>query len=290
MDRFHKQFRKFEDLLKEKLNQKEKNELLFEAEEIAKEAGNILEKYWGKLSLIRQKQFYWDLVTEADMESEQLIISKITQKFPKHKILSEEAGLNDSGNGDFMWIVDPLDGTTNYTHQYPMVAVSIGLLYKNHPILGIIYNPILNELFKGAEGSGAYMNNQAIKVSQINELNKSLLATGFAYDRKETNDNNYAEFCHLTNMSQGVRRGGAAALDLAYVAAGRLDGYWERGLKPWDIAAGIVLVNEAGGKITSYESGPIDLSSGRILATNGTIHPLLSRELTTISRKKDNFP
>lgn len=275
--------------MKEKLNQTEKNELLLEAEEIAKAAGNILEKYWGKLSLIKQKQFYWDLVTEADMESEQLIISKIAEKFPEHKILSEEAGLKDSGKGEFMWIVDPLDGTTNYTHQYPMVAVSIGLLYQNQPILGVIYNPILKELFKAAEGAGAYLNNQPIKVSKINELNKSLLATGFAYDRKETNDNNYAEFCHLTNMSQGVRRGGAAALDLAYVASGRLDGYWERGLKPWDIAAGIVLVTEAGGRITSYESGPIDLSSGRILATNGKIHPLLSAELTSIAREKESI-
>lgn len=263
-----------------------KNALLASAVEIAIDAGSILEKYWGKLSSVRQKEFYWDLVTEADMESEQLILSKISENFPEHKILSEEAGLQGSADHEFMWVIDPLDGTTNYTHQYPMVAVSIGLLYRMQPVIGVIYNPILKELFTAAEGLGAFLNGQAIQVSKVAELNKSLLATGFAYDRKETKDNNYPEFCHLTNMSQGVRRGGAAALDLAYVAAGRLDGYWERGLKPWDIAAGIVLVNEAGGTITSYESGPIELASGRILATNGAIHQLLSNELVHISKEK----
>ncbi|KAF3362657.1 Inositol-1-monophosphatase [Chlamydiales bacterium STE3] len=275
--------------MKEKISQKEKEEWLLETENIALAAGNVLKKYWGKLSSIRQKQFYWDLVTEADTESEQLILSLLQEKFPEHKILSEEAGLKEKASGDFMWVVDPLDGTTNYTHQYPMVAVSIGLLYQQKPLLGVIYNPILNELFKGADGMGAFFNAEPLRVSGISELNKSLLATGFAYDRKETSDNNYAEFCHMTHISQGVRRGGAAALDLAYVAAGRLDGYWERGLKPWDVAAGIVLVNEAGGKVTSYENGPIDLTSGRILATNQAIHAALSYELIKVGKIKPRF-
>lgn len=256
---------------------------------MAKEAGHVLKKHWGRLSKITQKQFFWDLVTEADTESEQLVLSLIHEKFPEHQVLSEEAGLKGAENKDFMWLIDPLDGTTNYTHQYPMVAVSIGLLYRNEPVIGVVYNPILGELFKAADGLGAFFNEEPMRVSRVENLNQSLLATGFAYDRKETNDNNYAEFCHMTNLSQGVRRGGAASLDLAYVAAGRLDGYWERGLKPWDVAAGIVLVREAGGQVTSYENGPIDLTSGRILATNQHIHELLSHELIKVGKVKPRF-
>ncbi len=275
--------------MKEKLSENDKKGFLVEAEQIAREAGEVLKKHWGKLSKIIQKQFYWDLVTEADMESEQLVISKIQARFPEHQIHSEEAGLKDAESKDFMWLIDPLDGTTNYTHQYPMVAVSIGLLYRKEPVIGVVYNPILEEMFKAADGLGAFFNEKPMKASAVESLNKSLLATGFAYDRKETSDNNYAEFCHMTNISQGVRRGGAASLDLAYVAAGRLDGYWERGLKPWDVAAGIVLVREAGGQVTSYENGPIDLTSGRILATNQRIHEALSHELIKVGKVKPRF-
>lgn len=274
--------------MKEKILKKEKSALLKAAIEIAKNAGIILRKHWGKLSSIRQKQFFWDLVTEADMESEDSILKAIHAKYPTHSTLSEEAG-HGTVQSDFVWVIDPLDGTTNYTHQYPMVAVSIGILYQNTPLIGVVYNPILNELFTAAKGEGAFFNKKKIQVSLVETLDTSLLATGFAYDRKELQENNYAEFCHLTHLSQGVRRGGSAAIDLAYVAAGRLDGYWERGLKPWDIAAGILLVEEAGGLATSYESGPIDLHSGRILATNGKIHPLLSKELIKVGRVKPSF-
>lgn len=247
--------------------------------EIAIYAGGILRSYWGNLAKVRQKKYYWDLVTEADLASEAYIIQSLKENFPGHAILSEEAGLYHHEENPYQWCVDPLDGTTNFTHQYPMISVSIALLEHQIPILGIIYNPISDELFFASAGKGATLNGRPLRVSKVDYLEQSLLGTGFAYDRKETKENNYREFCHVTNLSQGVRRGGSAALDLAFVAAGRLDGYWERGLKPWDIAAGILLVQEAGGTCTSYEGGSIDLTSGRLLATNGLIHKLLIKEL-----------
>lgn len=257
----------------------EKAKVLKEAIEIALLAGEKLKSYWGKIAKVESKSYFWDLVTEADVASEQVILQELKKRFPSHDVLSEEAGFKEQTDHSYQWMVDPLDGTTNFTHQFPMVSISIGLLYQGTPIIGVVYNPILNELFEGAIGLHACLNGEPLSVSKVDSINQSLLATGFAYDRKETKDNNFAEFCRLTNMTQGVRRLGSAALDLAFVAAGRLDGYWERGLKPWDMAAGIVLVRQAGGEITSYEEGPIDLSSGRILATNGRLHKLLSAEL-----------
>jgi myo-inositol-1(or 4)-monophosphatase len=176
-------------------------------------------------------------------------------------------------------MVDPLDGTTNYTHQFPMVSVSIGLVQNGKPIVGVVYNPILNEFFEGAEGCGARRNGEIISVSKISTLTRSLLVTGFPYNRNEITDNNYAQFIRMTQISHGVRRIGSAAIDLSYVACGRLDGYWEKGLKPWDMAAGVVLVQEAGGKISSCDSTPFDLSKYDLLATNGLIHEMLSKEL-----------
>lgn len=256
------------------------------ATEAAKSGGAILEQFWGKLTSIQEKNFAWDLVTEADKKSEEAIIKILKTEYPNHSILAEESGLHTIEGTDYAWVVDPLDGTTNYTHQYPMVSVSIALLHKGKPIVGVVYNPIHRELFQAAEGLGATLNQKKIAVSKVDNLSHSLLATGFAYDRKDTIDNNYTEFCHVTHLSQGVRRGGSAALDLAYVAAGRLDGFWERGLKPWDIAAGIILIQEAGGKISSYEGEPIIIESGRILATNGMIHNLLSEELIRAHNQK----
>lgn len=252
---------------------------------IALKAGEILRSYWGNVSEVKTKQFYWDLVTEADLASESFIINALKNEFSEHSILSEEAGLIPGASSSHQWVIDPLDGTTNFTHQYPMIAISIGLLIDQVPEVAVVYNPITGELFSASKGRGATLNGKAIHVSSISQLEQSLLGTGFAYDRKETKENNYAEFCHITNISQGVRRGGSAALDLAYVAAGRLDGYWERGLKPWDLAAGILLVQEAGGLYTSYEGEPAILDSGRILATNGKIHSLLKDELKTIAKR-----
>lgn len=249
------------------------------ATQAAQAGGAVLKLFWGNLHEVREKRFSGDLVTEADQQSEQAILQQLSHHFPKHQILAEESGLTSQQQSDFMWAVDPLDGTTNYAHQYPMVAVSIGLLYRQNPILGVIYNPFTAEIYQAAKGLGATLNQKSIHVSKVTTLKESLLATGFAYDRRTTADNNYAEFCHLTHQTQGVRRAGAASLDLAYVACGRLDGYWERGLKPWDLAAGVILVKEAGGEVSGYQLEPLDLSSGRILATNGHLHTLISQEL-----------
>ncbi len=244
----------------------------------ARQGADILLHFWGKLKKIEEKSA-GNLVTEADRLSEQKIIEVIKSHFPDHQILAEESGLSSPRSSEYLWAIDPLDGTTNYAHQYPTAAVSIGLIYQNQAILGVIYNPFQGELYCAAKGLGATLNNKAIHVSTTSELSKSLLATGFAYDRNETTDNNYREFCHLTSLTQGVRRAGAASLDLAYVACGRIDGYWERGLKPWDIAAGIILVEEAGGQVSNYNSTPLNFQSGRILATNHHLHSALSQEL-----------
>ena len=248
-------------------------------------AGVVLQDYLGKLEdAITEKGRPGDLVTAADKASEQVILEVLRRHFPQHSILAEESGKLGNQDNDFLWAIDPLDGTTNYAHQYPCFAISIGLLIQGVPKVGVIYDPFHNELFRAAAGLGATRNRRPIQVSQTAELGKSLLVSGFAYDRRETTDNNYAEFCHLTHLTQGVRRGGAAALDLAYVACGRVDGYWERGIAPWDVAAGIILVQEAGGKVTAYDGTPIKIESGRILATNGHLHDSLSQELIKVPR------
>ncbi|MGB8699000.1 MAG: inositol monophosphatase family protein [Thermosynechococcaceae cyanobacterium] len=252
------------------------------ATEAALAAGAILQTFWGKLTSVQEKGRSGDLVTEADAAAEAAVLQILQRHFPDHRILAEESGAQGNPESRFLWAVDPLDGTTNYAHQYPFSATSIALLIDGIPHVGVIFDPFHQELFRAAKGLGATRNRQPIAVSQTHELSKSLLVTGFAYDRRETTDNNYAEFCHLTHLTQGVRRAGAASIDLAYVACGRLDGYWERGLSPWDIAAGVVLVEEAGGKVTAYDQGPLDLSSGRILATNGQIHGALSAQLLTV--------
>lgn len=270
------------------MNKDEIQHALKTAQSIALEAGEILKKYWGNLHHIERKTFAWDLVTEADKESEKLIRERINASFPHHNLLCEESGLTETEETDYLWCVDPLDGTTNYTHQYPMVSVSIALLEKGNPLVGVIYNPVHNELFSAGLGLGAQLNGQKIAVSTVEDLETSLLVTGFSYDRKTAVETNYREFCYLTHLTQGVRRGGSAALDLAYVAAGRVDGYWERGLQPWDIAAGTLIVQEAGGLVTLYNKEPIDLFSGKILATNKKIHTPLSDAIQ--QAKTANFP
>jgi myo-inositol-1(or 4)-monophosphatase len=249
------------------------------ATEAALAAGVVLQAYWGKLESIVEKGRPGDLVTEADKQSEAVIIELIQRYFPEHSILAEETGQYGNVDAEYLWAIDPLDGTTNYAHQYPFSAASIGLLINGVPVIGAIFDPFHKELFRGGVGLGATCNDRSIHVSQTPNLAQSLLVTGFAYDRRETPDNNYQEFCYLTHMTQGVRRGGAAAVDLAYVACGRLDGYWERGLSPWDLAAGVAILEAAGGTVTAYDRSKFDIRSGRILATNGKLHEELSREL-----------
>ncbi len=254
------------------------------AVEMAKRGGAVLNSFWGRLKQVGSKEQSIDLVTEADRAAEKAILHYIEEHFPDHAFLGEETGELPKADSEYLWVVDPLDGTTNYTHQYPMVAVSIALLVKGIPAVGVVFNPILNELFTATSGGGAYFNEKKMRVSQTASLEKSLLATGFPYDRRVNPENNYAKFCHLTQISQGVRRGGSAALDLSYVAAGRLDGYWERGIKPWDVAAGILLVQEAGGEVTDYEGSPFDVYQSRIAASNGSIHEVMLQELKNCNK------
>jgi myo-inositol-1(or 4)-monophosphatase len=259
------------------------------ATEAALAGGAKLQDYLGKIEdSIVEKGRPGDLVTAADKASEAVILDIFSRHLPQHAILSEESGELGNQDNKYLWAIDPLDGTTNFAHQYPVFAVSIGLLIDGVPEVGVIYDPFHQELFRAAKGLGATCDKQSlmpeayrhqIRVSQTNELSKSLLVTGFAYDRRETSDNNYAEFCHFTHLTQGVRRSGSASMDLAHVACGRVDGYWERGLSPWDMAAGIIILREAGGRVTAYDNSPLDISSGRILATNGHIHNVVSKEL-----------
>jgi myo-inositol-1(or 4)-monophosphatase len=244
--------------------------------------GEVLKSYWGELAHIEEKS-PGDLVTAADREAEAVILEIIHAQLPDHNILAEESGAMGTQDSPYLWAIDPLDGTTNFAHQFPFYGVSIGLLIDNVPSVGVVYAPFFEELFQGAIGLGAFCNQQKIQVSRTHELSKSLLVTGFAYDRTKTSDNNYAEFCHFTHITQGVRRPGSAAIDLAFTAAGRLDGYWERGLSVWDIAAGVVLVREAGGMVTAYNGSEFDIYSGRLLASNGLLHPAMIGELAKVS-------
>jgi myo-inositol-1(or 4)-monophosphatase len=264
------------------MNQKQLQIFLDVATEAALAGGAVLQSYWGNLDSIQEKGRPGDLVTAADKESERVVLDVLTRHFPDCAILAEESGAIGRRDTPYLWAIDPLDGTTNFAHQYPDFAVSIGLLVEGVPHVGVIYDPLHDKLFRAAIGLGATCNRRPIRVSQTAELAHSLLVTGFAYDRRETADNNYAEFCHLTHLTQGVRRSGSASIDLSRVACGQLDGYWERGLSPWDLAAGIVLVREAGGRVTAYDGSPFAIESGRILATNGHLHEPLSRELQQI--------
>ena len=254
------------------------------ASEAALEAGAILQDKFRNLKHIQEKGRSGDLVTEADKAAEAMVLKVLNRHVPEHQILAEESGTLGGNQSKYLWAIDPLDGTTNYAHGYPISAVSIGLMIEGIPQVGVVYNPFRDELFRAAKGLGATCNRRPIQVSQTDRLKNTLLVTGFAYDRRENTDNNYAEFCYLTHLTQGVRRSGSASLDLTDVACGRLDGYWERGLSPWDIAAGIVIVEEAGGMVTAYDKTPVDVKSGRLLVTNGKIHDSLSQALLETPR------
>ena len=253
--------------------------------EIAKSAAligsEILNSNYKKIQTISSKGRKGDLVTNVDLEVEKLIKDFLINKSSEISILAEESGKLDREN-DLIWCIDPLDGTTNYSHGYPFFGTSIGLIYKDLPILGAIAVPYLEELYWGCIDRGSFCNDKRLKVSTPKDLNESLLVTGFAYDRFDIEDNNYAEFCWLTHKTRGVRRGGAAAVDLAFVASGKIDGFWERGLEKWDIAAGAIIVYEAGGKISNYPVGDFELSSGRILSCSPTIEKELKEELSKV--------
>ncbi|MFZ9215499.1 MAG: inositol monophosphatase family protein [Vulcanococcus sp.] len=233
----------------------------------AAEAGaQELQKLFGQLERVREKGRAGDLVTEADVAAEQAVLAVLSQQTPDVDVLAEESGQQQRGSTGLQWCVDPLDGTTNYAHGYPFFGTSIGLTWQGLPLLGALAVPALNQLYWAAPGQGAWCNGSPLHVSSCDQLQQSLLVTGFAYDRHTRLDNNYAEFAYFTHRTHGVRRGGAAAVDLAFVASGVLDGYWERGLSPWDLAAGIVLVEQAGGVVCAYDGSEAKLSEGRLIA------------------------
>lgn len=247
----------------------------------AQKGGELLMQHYGALDTIENKGRVGDLVTNADLAVEKLVLELLEQQTPDLAVLAEESG-SIGGDQSLRWCVDPLDGTTNFAHGYPFFATSIGLTWNNQPILGAIAVPFLNETYWAVPGLGAFCNEKAIQVSGCTKLVDSLLVTGFAYDRQTRLDNNYAEFCWMTHRTRGVRRGGAAAVDLAFVAAGRLDGYWERGLSPWDLAAGTALVELAGGIVSDYRGDCFALESGKVLASAPGLHTVLVEELGKI--------
>lgn len=226
--------------------------------------------HFGNLSKVKKKGAI-DLVTEADTESEKSIIDTIRSNFPEHSILAEESG-RITGEHRYQWIVDPLDGTTNYAHQLGLFSISIAFSLDGDIVLGIVLNPITGELFTAMKGHGAELNGQTIKVSNTKKVSESLLVTGFPYNFKTIIDPLMARFFNCLNASQGIRRLGSAALDLCFVASGRFDGYWEQELKPWDTAAGFLIASEAGAVITDFSNQPFTVDKKEILATNGKIH------------------
>ena len=260
--------------------------------EIAKKAAligsELISSNYNKIQSISCKGRAGDLVTNVDLEVEKKIKDYLLDQTPEITILAEETGQSNKSS-DLIWCIDPLDGTTNYSHGYPFFGTSIGLVYMGIPILGSISVPYLNELYWGCITKGSYCNNEIIKVSCPTNLSESLLVTGFAYDRFETENNNYAEFCWLTHKTRGVRRGGAAAVDLAFVASGKVDGFWERGLQIWDIAAGAIIVHEAGGVVSNYPNGELDLYSGRILACSPQINIELAAQLSKVTPFENNL-
>jgi myo-inositol-1(or 4)-monophosphatase len=237
--------------------------------EIAREAGALLSKYFERRVTFELKGEH-DLVTEADRASEQLVIERLSSHFPSHSIVAEEGG-GHIGSSEYCWYVDPLDGTTNFAHGFPMYNITMALEQSGELIAGVIFDPEHNEMFTAERGSGAYLNNRRIRVSKVNRLENTLVATGFP-SRKRHENVNIHFYYQLAMLTHGVRRAGSAALDLAYVASGRLDGFWEFGLNPWDMAAGILLITEAGGKCSDMKGGPVTLRGPHLVADNGLVH------------------
>lgn len=248
----------------------ENREFLAFAEDVARGAGEILRRNYGKRQSIHFKGEI-NLVTEVDRRSEAYIMDRIRRTFPDHGVLSEESS-EILSSSPYRWVVDPLDGTTNYAHNYPCFCVSVAVEREGNLLAGTVYNPLLSESFTAAEGEGAFLNGERIRVSAIDDLRRSLLSTGFAYDVKESAENNIDYFREFVYAGQAIRRDGAAALDMCYLACGRFDGFWELKLKPWDTAAGLLILREAGGEATRLDGAKYDIHQPDILASNGRIH------------------
>ena len=253
-------------------------------EAIARKAGDILREGYGNVRHIQQKGEI-DLVTEFDKRSEEVIISAIQREFPEHAILAEETGRN-AVVSEFQWVIDPLDGTTNFAHGIPIFSVTISLFRSDSPVLGVTYDPLRDEMFSAQAGHGAMLNHHPIHVSSETNLERAVISTGFPYDLRTNPRNNFDQFVQFQRRTTAVRHLASAALDCAWTSMGRLDGYWEFGVQPWDIGAGVLLVREAGGRVTSIDGDDDFLTQVSILVSNGLLHEQMSRVL----REGDQAP
>ncbi len=254
-------------------------EVLDLAVELAKRAGAIQrDRYETRLD-VRTKSATIDLVTEVDRECEALIVEALQDQRSGDSILAEEGGGSDHGRSAWRWIIDPLDGTTNYAHGFPRFCVSIGVEFEGERRIGVVYDPLLDELFYALRGAGAWLGARALAVSPTADFGQALVATGFAYDVHRSQDDNLARFARVLKAARGIRRDGSAALDLCYVAAGRLDAYWEFKLHAWDVAAGSLIVEEAGGLVTNSAGGAMPPSGEEVVSSNGKLHPAILAQL-----------
>jgi myo-inositol-1(or 4)-monophosphatase len=249
--------------------------------QISREAGELIRNGFGKTHSIEFKTNELNLVTETDKASEKLITDFIKKKYPTHGILAEE-GSDVNKSSEYLWVIDPLDGTTNFAHGLPIFAVSIGLQKNGETIAGVVYDVMQDIIYSAEKGSGATANSVKIKVSENNNLQHSLLVTGFPYNIKENPDKALERFTTLSKKSRGIRRLGSAAIDFCYVATGVFDGFWEVHLNPWDICAGNLIVEEAGGIVTDFDGKPIDIFTKRILCTNRKIHQKMIEVMKSI--------
>ncbi len=261
---------------------------------IARDAGHILLHHFDNPTITATKSTDSDIVTIADKEAEELIVAALKQQFPDHHMVGEEGGGTGAPaeTAEYFWFVDPIDGTVNYAGGMPFFSTSIALTDKNRqPILGVIYDPWRDEMFSAIQGKGAFLNGQSLKVSKTASLAKALLSSGFPYNKHLQPDNNLAEWAAFLVQVRDLRRLGSAALDLCYVAAARMDGYWEQQLNPWDVLAGILIVREAGGMVTDYEGGanPQQEHKGKYVASNGHLHAAMLEVIQAVRSSRSDF-
>lgn len=248
------------------------------AKELIEKASKLILKNYKNIRTISYKKSFANLVTNVDHEVEELILRKITSRYPEHSIIAEESGKKIK-NPKYKWFIDPIDGTTNFAHGYPFFCISVGFAINDILQFGLVKNPITNEFYSARKGKGAKLNGKPISVSKVKKIKESLLVTGFSHDGVSSKQENFKNFQTLTTKSHGVRRDGAAALDLCYVACGRVDAFWEKELNPWDVASGVLILKEALGKITGLKGNKYSIYDKNILASNGFIHNELLKYL-----------
>ena len=251
-------------------------------EVLVRQAGAVLIEGYGNVRHVQQKGVI-DLVTEYDKRSEEIILATIQKEFPDHAILAEESG-HYGGSSEYQWVIDPLDGTTNFAHGIPFFSISIALLKNNSPVAGVVYDPLRDELFSAELGAGAFLNQRPLRVSSRTDLGQAVISTGFPYDVRTNPRNNFAQFVQFQLRTQAVRHLGSAALDCTWTAMGRLDGYWEFRVKPWDVGAGALIVREAGGRVTSVGGDERFLAGDSIVVSNGLLHEQMLQVLTETLR------